>query len=205
MLRLKRGVKMSKLETVKLPYNKTGFMQNPLLVVSEIPTKESNITLVTTKELADISTGEVERVTRVMTRKIVDTEQFAKVYLDGVGRAFDLSKTAQKLFKIILMTLEKNTDFIWLSFMGVSQIDKEMSDKTFRRAMAELVEKRFLAHAGEPNKMWTNPHLFHNGDRVQFITEYQKSQRGQRLEKKQERALSAIDELEEIGQQRLVD
>lgn len=182
-----------KIETVKLPYNKVGFKQNPLLVVEEIPTKEMNISLATTKELADTSTGQIEQVTRVMTRKIVDTEVFAKVYVEGVSRAFDLSKTAQRLFKIILMTLEKNTDYIWLSFMGVSEHDQSISDKTFRRAMQELVDKRFLAHAGEPNKMWTNPHLFHNGDRVQFITEYHKSKRVERIHKQQDSQMKQRD------------
>lgn len=182
-----QGLLANNIETVTLPYNKTGFKQNPLIMVTEIPTKEMNVAIATTKELADKQTGEVEQVTRVMTRKVVDTEQFAKVYLDGVSRAFDLSKTAQRLFKIILMTLEKNSDYIWLSFMGVQQHDPEMSDKVFRRAMAELVEKRFLAHANEPNKMWTNPHLFHNGDRVQFITEYRKAQRNEIAQRKQSR------------------
>lgn len=196
---------MSDVKTVKLPYNKTGFLKNPLLVVAEIPVKNNWATVATDKMLADVSTGEIERVTTVATKKIVDSERFSKLYTDGVSLAFELSKRSQQVFKMILEIQGKNEDFVYLSFMEAQQKGLDFSDKTFKRAMDELIEKRFLAHANTANKFWTNPHLFHNGDRVRFLTEYVKSNRQERIEQAQNKNLNNTEELEAIGQTRLID
>jgi len=194
------------IRTVKLPYNKVGYVKNPLLVPTEIPTREAFVSVGTSSELANIATGEIEQVTRIMTRKMLDTEPFAKVYIAGVAAAFDLNRTAQRVFSLVLQMLPKNKDFIYLSYMAVDgKGELPMTEQVFMRGLKELLAKRFIAHADEPNKFWTNSHLFHNGDRVQFLTEYVKNNRTERIKKTQDKALSAIDELEEIGQQRLVD
>lgn len=197
---------MANVETVKLPYNKIGFVKNPLLVPTEIPVKNNWATVSTGKILADVSTGEIERTTTVATRKVIDSEKFSKLYTDGVSLAFELSKPAQAVFKTVLSIQGKDEDFIYLSFMAIqARGGFEMSERTFKRGMDELIDKRFLAHGNEPNKFWTNAHLFHNGDRVRFLTEYIKSNRTERIKKAQDKALTEHEELEEIGQQRLVD
>jgi hypothetical protein len=49
-----------------------------------------------------------------------------------------------------------------------------MQEWTFYRGLQELLTLEFIAHSSIPNKFWINPHLFFNGNRVKFITEYVK-------------------------------
>lgn len=147
---------------------------NPLVNPKELVMKERTVKVGSARELIDTSTGEVSNVNAIYQRKIVDSERFAKIYLDGLAKTFDLTKTAQRVFQSILKLCEKDTDSIWLNFMTISKCDENLPEATFYRGLKELLEKDFLAYSDIPNKFWINVHLFFNGDRVKFITEYVK-------------------------------
>lgn len=173
------------------------YESNPLVQLREIVMKERTVKVGSARELIDSGTGEVHAVNAIYQRKIVDSERFAKIYLDGLAKTFGLTKTAQRVFQSILQLCEKDMDSIWLNFMLVSKTDPEMPESTFYRGLRELLRHEFVAHSDVPNKFWINPHLFFNGDRVRFITEYV-------------RAVKSSDELdrdhlEKKGQKRLVD
>lgn len=145
---------------------------NPLVNPREIEFKERTVKVGSARELIDSETGQVTNVNAIYQRKLVDSERFAKVYLDGVSKTFGLTKTAQRVFSVILKICEKDTDSIWLNFMVVSKYDEDFPERTFYRGLQELLKHNFLAYSDIPNKFWINPHLFFNGDRVKFITEY---------------------------------
>lgn len=147
---------------------------NPLMVSKEITLKERTVKVGSARELIDTATGEVSNVNAIYQRKLVDSERFAKVYLDGLGKTFGLSKTAMRVFQTVLKVCEKDTDSIWLNFMSISKQDETMPERTFYRGLQELLKNEFIAYSDIPNKFWINPHLFFNGDRVKFITEYVK-------------------------------
>ena len=63
-------------------------------------------------------------------------------------------------------------------------------ERTFRRGLIELLEKRFL-YPKTSSSYWINPSLFFKGDRVLFIKEYRR------------RKPSKQEGLEAVGQQRL--
>lgn len=149
--------------------------RNPLLKSSEITFKERTIKVGSTRDLVDIETGEMSNVNAIYQRKIVDSERFAKVYLEGLSKTFGLSKTSLRVFQSILKLCEKDTDSIWLNFMSLSKLDPDLPERTFYRGLKELLQHDFVAYSDIPNKFWINPHLFFNGDRVRFITEYVKS------------------------------
>jgi hypothetical protein len=145
---------------------------NPLVNPKELVMKEKTVRVGSARELVDTATGEVSNVNAIYQRKIVDSERFAKIYLDGLAKTFGMTKTAQRVFQSILRLCEKDTDSIWLNFMLVNKHDPDMPESTFYRGLKELVKYEFIAHSDVPNKFWINPHLFFNGDRVKFITEY---------------------------------
>ena len=154
---------------------KVRYESNPLITVREIVLKERTVKVGSARELVDLSTGEVTNVNAIYQRKIVDSEKFAKIYLDGLAKTFGLSKTALRVFQSILQICDEDTDSIWLNFMVAVKIDPELPERTFYRGLSELIKHEFVAHSDVPNKFWINPHLFFNGDRVKFITEYVKS------------------------------
>jgi hypothetical protein len=148
------------------------YEKNPLVVPREIVLKERTVKVGSARDLVDLDTGEVSNVNAIYQRKIVDSEKFAKVYLDGLSQTFGLSKTAMRVFQVILKSCEKDTDQIYLNFMQASKIDALMIERTYHRGLLELLKAGFIAYSDLPNKFWINPHLFFNGDRVKFITEY---------------------------------
>lgn len=145
---------------------------NPLLNSREITLKERTVKVGSARDLVDTETGEITNVSAIYQRKFVDSERFAKVYLYGLSKTFGLSKTSLRVFQSILKLCEKDTDSIWLNFMTISKLDPELPERTFYRGLKELLSHEFVAYSDIPNKFWINPHLFFNGDRVKFITEY---------------------------------
>jgi DNA-dependent RNA polymerase auxiliary subunit epsilon len=153
---------------------KTKYELNPLIEPKELVFKERTVKVGSARDLVDLSTGEVSNVNAIYQRKIVDSERFAKIYLEGLAQTFGLSKTALRVFQIILKSCEKDTDQIYLNFMSASKIDDLLIERTYHRGLLELLKAGFIAYSDLPNKFWINPHLFFNGDRVKFITEYVK-------------------------------
>lgn len=152
------------------------FDHNPLVSPRELVFKERTVKVGSARELVDTSTGEISNVNAVYQRKMVDSEKFAKVYLEGISKTFELGSAARKVFGVVLKCCEKDTDRIYLNFMATQEAGDVdgLSERTFQRGLAELMEKGFLAASTMPSMFWINVHLFFNGDRVKFITEYVK-------------------------------
>lgn len=164
------------MEATVIDKYKTRYEVNPLINRGEIVLKEKTIRVGSATELINSTTGEVSNISAIYQRKVVDEERFAKIYLDGLQKTFGLSKTALRVFQSILKVCGKDSDSIWLNFMVIYEHDNTMPESTFYRGLRELVKHEFLAYSHIPNKFWINPHLFFNGDRVKFITEYVKNQ-----------------------------
>ena len=157
---------------------KRGFERyrtNPLLVPSALDLRTKTVKAGVARDLIDPNTGEVHAVAAIYQRKIVDSERFAKVYLDGFSAIFELGTAAKKVFKTILMVCEKDSDKIYLNFMVVEEVGRDgISQATFMRGMRELIQKKFIAESVFPHQYWINPHIFYNGNRSRLLitTEY---------------------------------
>jgi len=131
-----------------------------------------------------------------------DDAEFVKIFAAGVAASYELTKTGQRVFSVVLDEYQRTpmsrgfVDYVNLFWFGdgIEGRDVGMSEKTFQRGLKELLAKRFLAPKDSAS-FWTNPALFFKGDRVMFIKEYR-------------RRRSSADEmdraaLEARGQQRL--
>ncbi|MCY1283914.1 Firmicute plasmid replication protein (RepL) [compost metagenome] len=154
---------------------------NPLLEPQEVSVKKRWVRTGTAEELVSRSTGEIRQTSAIYTVDERDDASFVKVFAAGVAAAFDLGRTASRVFQLVLQEYERApmrqgfAESIELSWFndGLCGRKVDMSEKTFQRGLKELLAKQFLAPRS-PTTFWVNPALFFKGDRVKFITEYRR-------------------------------
>lgn len=154
---------------------------NPLLEPQEIEVRRRRVKTGRQQDLIDPRTGEVTGVSAVFTVEEKDDAEFVKVFADGVKAAFGLSKTASRVFQVVLEQYQQTpmsggyADSVYLAWFdgGLSGQSIGMTDRTFQTGLKELLAKGFLAPRA-PNLFWVNPSLFFKGDRVAFVKEYRR-------------------------------
>lgn len=153
---------------------------NPLMKPTEVPMKRKFVKAgISGVPLVNTETGETAAVSTIWMRETVDNDHFVKLFASGIREAYDLSRTAQRVFQAILAEYERSpmsngyAETVMLSWFdgGLRGQDIGMSEYTFNRGLRELLDKRFLAPK-EPNMYWVNPALFFRGDRVRLVREY---------------------------------
>lgn len=160
---------------------------NPLVEPQEIQTRRRLVKSGRDDVLASTTTGEITHASRIYTIEEKDDAEFVKVFAAGITAAYDLTKTAQRVFSVVLDRYQQTpmhngyADSIELYWFG-DGLDGDkvgIAKATFYRGLKELLDKRFIAPK-TPTSYWVNPALFFKGDRVMFITEYRKRHRNKR-------------------------
>lgn len=178
---------------------------NPLMQPQQVTTKRRYVRSGRSEDLINPTTGEVHGVATIHQVEERDDAEFVKVFAAGVSASYDLTKTAQRVFQVVLDQYQRTpmskgfadcVNLFWFDD-GIDGRSVGMSEYTFKRGLRELVDKSFLAPKDSAS-FWTNPALFFKGDRVMFIKEYR---RRVRVGEDQERR----EKLESQGQQRLSD
>lgn len=184
----------------RLPFSPT---KNPLLEGVTLRTKNKRVSAGGVQPVIDPKTGEVRNA--VIVEEIeVDETQFVKVFTAGIRAAFNLSLTGARVFQAILDAYQHQpmsggfADSIYLHFFdgGLDGRRLDMSERTYRRGLVELLENGFLYPRGE-NLFWVNPTMFFRGNVASFMKVYRKRERSA------DEAGRA--ELESKGQGRLID
>lgn len=154
---------------------------NPLIEPQQITTKRRYVRSGRADELINPATGEITAVAAIHLVEEKDDAEFVKVFAAGVAASYDLTKTAQRVFQVVLDQYQRtpmskgfadHVNLFWFDD-GIDGRSIEMSEKTFQRGLKELLVKRFISPKG-PTAFWTNPALFFKGDRVMFIKEYRR-------------------------------
>jgi DNA-binding transcriptional regulator YhcF (GntR family) len=154
---------------------------NPLAEPRKITTKRRYVKSGRGTDLVNPSTGEVHAVASIHQVEERDDAEFVKVFAAGIKAAYELGKTAGRVFQVVLEQYEREpmskgfADSVYLAWFdgGLSGQSIGMSEATFNRGMRELVDKGFI-YPRSPSLYWTNPNLFFKGDRVMFIKEYRR-------------------------------
>ena len=179
----------------KLEYSPT---YNPLMEPQQIKTKRRLVKSGRSEDLVNPATGEITGVAAIHQIEERDDAGFVKVFAAGVAAGYELTRTAQRVFQVVLDQYQRTpmsrgyadaVNLFWFGD-GIEGRDVGMSEKTFQRGLKELLSKGFL-YPKAPASFWTNPALFFKGDRVLFIKEYRRVR------------ATHQDELEARGQQRL--
>lgn len=185
----------------KLEYSPTI---NPLVEPQEIKSKRRYVKSGRSDDLINGSTGEIVGVATIHQVEERDDAEFVKVFAAGVAASYELTKTAQRVFQVVLDQYQRTpmsrgfADYVNLFWFGdgIEGRDVGMSEFTFKRGLRELLDKRFL-YPKDSASFWTNPALFFKGDRVMFIKEYRRKVSSEDQRKR--------DELEQRGQRRLAE
>lgn len=184
----------------RLPFSPT---KNPLLDAFTVRTKIKNVRTGGVKEMIDTSTGSITQAVIVEEQEL-DDSQFVKVFSAGIKAAFNLTLTGSRVFQAMLEVYQTQplaggfADSIYLHFFdgGLDGRKLDMSERTYRRGLVELLENGFIFPRGE-NLFWVNPNLFFRGNRATFIKTYRRKQKDGEDQIR--------NELEAKGQQRLID
>jgi len=161
-------------------YGRDRYTDNPFIDNFSVTVKKRTLTVakglqITDQEQKDVSAGTVGMY------KLVDTEEFVKVYTQNIRFFFDLSHTAQNVLMPLMLEIQKSAkDVAHIYFSYDDAIEnckileiKHMSRVTFNRGINELIKSDFIAPAAKGNNWWwLNPNLVFNGDRIKFVKEY---------------------------------
>ena len=106
----------------------------------------------------------------------VDSSKFIKLYVNGVKAFKDLKGPGTKVFELMYLEMQRNiaTDRVFMSFSAVDQTLNPVSMATYKRGMAELIAKSFLAPTPVQGWYWLNPDFVFNGDRLAFVREFRR-------------------------------
>jgi len=190
-----------KTNLAKLAYSPTI---NPLVEPQSVTTKRRYVKSGRSDDLINANTGEVIGVAAIHQIEEKDDAEFVKVFAAGVAASYDLTKTAQRVFQVVLDQYQRTpmskgfADYVNLFWFGdgIEGRDVGMSEFTFKRGLRELLDKRFL-YPKDSASFWTNPALFFKGDRVMFIKEYRRRVTSEDQKRR--------EQLEARGQRRLPD
>ncbi|HEU0198414.1 MAG TPA: hypothetical protein VFQ88_14550 [Nevskiaceae bacterium] len=162
----------------KLKYSPTV---NPLVEPQEIHTKRRWVKSGRSEDLANTVTGEICGVSAIHQIEERDDAEFVKVFAAGVAASYELTKTAQRVFQVVLDQYQRTpmsrgyvdaVNLFWFG-SGIEGRDVGMSEDTFKKGLRELLDKGFL-YPKDSASFWTNPALFFKDDRVLFIREYRR-------------------------------
>lgn len=155
------------------------FKKNPWVGNLAVTIKTGNkITAVgRSKSVVDVETGEVlSDQFAIVNKKIVDKEEFVKIFGGAIGGMFELSKTAQDLFKVVLQVYidqDFMADRVYLSETVLKEHGYTKSKPTRQNAINQLLAHNFIARMeGEQNWYWVNPNMIFKGDRLTLINDY---------------------------------
>lgn len=149
---------------------------NPLLKPHSIEIKRRRVQTGVQEQMGADGETRVSAIHQIIEK---DDAEFVKVFAEGVKAMFGLSRTAYRVFQLVLAKYQDEpmvggyADSVYLAWFdgGLSGVDVGMTDRTFQTGLRELLGKGFLAPR-LPNVFWVNPSLFFKGNRVAFITEY---------------------------------
>lgn len=201
-------VKKTRVRTKKENDKLTEYKMNPFVFEKElkIETKTRNLTVRKGTELVskDNSDESESYLTNIIQRKEVDKEEFIKLFTSQIKVYFDLTKTAYKIFLIVLSLYQKEIgkDYVLLTCKKAQNIAKtldfELSSPIFYRGIKELIEKKIIAKSVDKIVFYINPAIFFNGDRARFVTEVIKKK--EEIEKNQ-----LLQELEDTSKNKDFD
>jgi predicted transcriptional regulator len=170
----------------RIKSRKTGvsaYAKNPFWKPYEIDVGAKKITI-SGGTLVDTGSGEAMNYAGIHKVEYVDEDRFIKLFTQNLRVFFDLSPASQKVLQCVLSTLQEspNSEGIFLPWFTVEDYSKahnlSVSRATFHRALKEMLSKGFLAESENQNYYWINPHLFFNGNRMMFVNEYRKIEKG---------------------------
>ena len=156
------------------------YLSNPSLETVVLNTKTKKVFVNNNEALyiTNATTGEQMPATggaAFVREELVDTEQFIKLYAEGVKHLANLTAAGFKIFQLIYMLMleSPNNDRLIIDFNELNANGKfNQSQKTFIRGINELLEKEIIFQSITPSVYFLNMNLFFNGERITKVQSY---------------------------------
>lgn len=153
-------------------YESNPFMTEVTTRTRRVTNKRGNMMLVS----AD--TGDVQApIAGFWEGEEVDSTKFVKLFVSGVKALKELTSPGTKVFEVLYLRIQENIgkDRIFISYADLDQTLTPMSPSTYKRGLAELIEKGFVAATPTQGWYWLNPQYIWNGDRLAFVKEFRRA------------------------------
>lgn len=127
----------------------------------------------------------------------VDSTKFVKLFVSGVKALKELTSPGTKVFEVLYLRIQENIgkDRVFISYPDLDQATTPMSPSTYKRGLAELIQKGFIAATPTQGWYWLNPEYVWNGDRLAFVKEYRRAARPKAIQVDEK----TIDMFAELG------
>lgn len=132
----------------------------------------------------DPNTGEVVGNTTFVKKKIVDEDQFTKLYLSQFQAFFDLTQVGLKVFGYIMTCMKASSDMIYFDKEACKTYTQYKSSVSIYKGIAELLNGGIIARGWSDSIFFLNPLIVWNGSRVTFVTQYEKKSKPKQIEDK---------------------
>lgn len=171
-------------------------------VNNEIPTriKKQERGQTSTLSMVTPETGEMvaNGALCFVEEKEIDSEEFVKLYQDGLRQMYKLSKPGAMIFEYVYEEVRgkngANKDTVALNAYHIQKWKPDISPRTYNRGLRELLEKEFLFRSTTRDLFFINVRYLFNGDRMGLIKLYRR-----RINKMQEPKLVDNQRLLELG------
>ena len=110
--------------------------------------------------------------------KELDSEQFVKVYLEGIKQYAHLTKAGAMLFEFLYKQVSgysgKDRDTVSLNYILSKRWNPKLARRTYARGLAELLDKEFIFKSLTADIYFVNVRFMFNGDRIAVVKAYRR-------------------------------
>lgn len=105
--------------------------------------------------------------------KIVDRQEFVKIYTGHFKTLFELSKSTQKVFAYIADQCTRiDSDKVFIDFVECKKYAQISGKNTLANCIAELCEKDIIKCSTQRNIFFINSSIIFNGNRIMIVQEF---------------------------------
>lgn len=125
------------------------------------------------QDVVDVPTGNItkQRILVLGEQKVVDKQEYAKLYMGEIQRFFGLSKSTLKMLDYVMQNIRYNEDRICLYYPDVKNrlgVTKGVMYSSIR----QLIKTDIIARASTPGCYYINPAVVFKGDRIAIVRQY---------------------------------
>lgn len=106
--------------------------------------------------------------------KMVDSEEFVKMFKETLRYVMDLSLTSVKVLAYVMENTHQGNDSIEYCVADCMKFTGFKSKQSVYDGLYELAQKNFVARAKKRGFLYINPTFLFNGDRVTLVKRFQK-------------------------------
>ena len=125
------------------------------------------------QDVVDTGTGNImkQKILVLGEQKVVDKQEYSKLYMGQIQRFFGLSKSCLRLLDYIMDNIRYGEDRICLFYPDVKE-KLDISKGIMYSSIRKLIEVDIIARANTKGCYYINPAVVFKGDRVALVQQW---------------------------------